>query len=288
MLFPALSRPPLRRVGGYYEIAPPSGLEHVVDAAWVFETPHPTGTDAPVATHRVLPELGVSLYFVCWRDASGRVIDGLLHLQGPIRRVQLFAPAGSLRIEAIRVKPEWSRELFGADTTEHADGFEPFRALDRTRADRLHDRLTRSTSTADVLGELAAEVRRRYDRANSARAHRLAHEAAELIRGDGRDPHLARVARTLGITERHLRRVMRAATGLSPKQFHRVHRLNRAVAAADRTPRPAWARIAAMAGYYDQSHMIQEFRAITGRVPVALHRERQAENTGNGEPGTDS
>lgn len=281
MRSPAPIGPPLRRVGGYYEVAAPPGLEHVVDAAWVFEAPEVTAMNGPGAMHRVLPELGVSLYFACWRDTSGRVAHGSLHLQGPIRRVQLFAPAGSFRIEALRVKPEWSRTLFGADTTEHADGFALFRAFDRARADRLADRLTRSTTTREVLGELVAEVRRRYDGATAPRALRLAHEAAELIRGDGRDRHLADVARRLGITERHLRRVLPEATGLSPKQFQRVHRLNRAVAAADRTPCPSWARIAAMAGYYDQSHLIQEFRAITGRGPVELHRERQAENVGN-------
>jgi AraC-like DNA-binding protein len=277
-VLPSQSHGPLRRVGGYRELAPPPGLAHVVDASWVYAAPHGVPARAAGTTHRVLPELGVSLYFECWRDVSGRVTQGSLHLQGPIRRVQLFAPTGSLCIEAIRVKPEWSRELFDADTSEHADGFELFRVLDRSRADRLYDRLMRTTTTLEAIGELAAEVRDRYDRVRSSRALRLAHGAAELIRADARDQSLAGVAHDLSITDRHLRRVMRDATGLGPKQFQRVHRLNRAVAAADGTPHPAWARIAMEAGYYDQSHLIQEFRSITGRGPVALHRERQAEN----------
>ena len=265
-----------RRVGGYREVAPPAGLEHVVDAAWSYVTPRHAA--AVTATHRVLPELGVSLYFVCWRDVSGRVTHGSLHLQGPIRRVQVFTPTGSLHIEAIRVKPEWSRELFGADTTEHADGFELFRALDGRRGDRLYDRLTRTTATAEALRALATEVRARYDRVRLSRPLRLAHAAAESIRANARDHHLAAIARDLQITDRHLRRVICDATGLGPKQFQRIHRLNQAVAAADAGVRPAWAWIATEAGYYDQSHMIQEFREITGRVPGVLHRERQAEN----------
>ena len=271
----------IRRVGGYCELAAPPGLEHVVDASWVYETPI-APTLAPSVTHRILPELGISLFFECWRDSTGRVLFGDLALQGPIRRVQLFAPAGSQRIEAVRVKPEWCRDLFGADATDHADGITLYRALGRARADRLYERLMRSTSTGDALRELLREVRERYERVSHSRSLRVANGAAELIRSSGREVAIAGIARRVGVTERHLRRVLRVATGIGPKQFHRVHRLNHAVAAADRLARPAWAKIAAESGYFDQSHMIQEFRAITGRAPGELHVERQAENQGLG------
>jgi AraC-like DNA-binding protein len=274
----------LRRVGGYRELAAPPGLEHVVDASWVYETPV-APAHAPAVTHRILPELGISLFFECWRDSTGRVLFGDLALQGPIRRVQLFAPAGSQRIEAVRVKVEWCRDLFGADATEHADRISLYRALGRARADRLYDRLTRTRSTADALRELLREVRERYQHVSHSHSLRVANGAAELIRASGREVALSGVARRVGVTERHLRRVLRVATGIGPKQFHRIHRLNHAVAAADRSARPPWAHIAAEAGYFDQSHMIQEFRAIAGRAPGELHVERQAENVGNRESG---
>jgi len=267
----------IRRVGGYRELAPPPGLEHVVDASWVYETPVAT-RQAPAITHRILPELGISLFFECWRDSTGRVLFGDLALQGPIRRVQLFAPAGAQRIEAVRLKPEWCRNLFGADAGEHANGIATYRAIGRARADRLYERLMRTRSTGDALRELLREVRECYELVSHSRALRVANGAAELIRASGRDVALSGVARRVGVTERHLRRVLRVATGIGPKQFHRVHRLNHAVGAADRSARPAWAQIAADAGYFDQSHMIQEFRAITGRAPGELHTERQAEN----------
>ncbi len=281
MLSPDSSLRPIRRVGGYRELAAPPGLEHVVDASWVYETPAAL-TRAHAVTHRVLPELGISLFFECWRDSTGRVLFGDLALQGPIRRVQLFTPAGSQRIEAVRVKPEWCRNLFGADAGEHADGIALYRAIGRARADRLYERLMKTMSTGDSLRQLLREVRERYDHVSHSRPLRVANGAAELIRASGREVALSRVARRIGVTERHLRRVLRVATGIGPKQFHRVHRLNHAVSAADRSARPAWARIAAEAGYFDQSHMIQEFRAITGRAPGELHLERQAESRESG------
>jgi AraC-like DNA-binding protein len=45
-------------------------------------------------------------------------------------------------------------------------------------------------------------------------------------------------------------------------------------AARQATPaRPDWARIAVDAGYYDQSHLINEFRAFSGRTPETFFQD---------------
>ena len=87
------------------------------------------------------------------------------------------------------------------------------------------------------------------------------------------------VADDLGVSERHLRRVFRDAVGVSPKAFARLTRFRHAVRAArERTP-ASWASIAAAAGYYDQAHLIAEFRAIAGVTPRALLGELRAAPT---------
>jgi AraC-like DNA-binding protein len=40
---------------------------------------------------------------------------------------------------------------------------------------------------------------------------------------------------------------------------------------------PPWARIAAAAGFADQSHLIRECTALTGLTPGEVHRERRSE-----------
>jgi AraC-like DNA-binding protein len=77
------------------------------------------------------------------------------------------------------------------------------------------------------------------------------------------------VARSLGVSERHLRRVFRDAVGVSPKSFARLARFHRALDAARRGS--SWARVAATTGYCDQAHLIDDFRAIAGATPARLH-----------------
>jgi methylphosphotriester-DNA--protein-cysteine methyltransferase len=70
--------------------------------------------------------------------------------------------------------------------------------------------------------------------------------------------------------ERHLRRVFRDAIGMIPKTFARLARFRRALGAARPDEHEGWASIAAEAGYYDQAHLIAEFRMIAGVTPQGL------------------
>jgi AraC-like DNA-binding protein len=87
---------------------------------------------------------------------------------------------------------------------------------------------------------------------------------------------VSEVADHLGVSERHRRRVFREAVGVSPKAFARLRRFQRAVRAAREDGAASWASIAAGAGYYDQAHLITEFRAIAGVTPRVLLGELRA------------
>ncbi len=76
------------------------------------------------------------------------------------------------------------------------------------------------------------------------------------------------VASHLGVTARHLRRAFTESVGIGPKEFARTVRLQRAVRRAATSK--DWARIAVDAGYYDQAHLIADFRQLVGLTPGAF------------------
>ena len=81
------------------------------------------------------------------------------------------------------------------------------------------------------------------------------------------------VARALGRSERHLRRLFLEQVGLSPSQFRRIRRLERVLDAMRRLPPDrAMAWFALDHGFFDQAHMNHELKDLTGMTPVALHR----------------
>jgi AraC-like DNA-binding protein len=140
----------------------------------------------------------------------------------------------------------------------------------RAATQRLLDQLasTRVTSEAAEVLESAIAARAVISGSNN----RLVLEAAERLASAG----VNIVATDLGVSERHLRRVFREAVGVSPKEFARLVRFNRALRAAHEDDGESWASIAVAAGYYDQAHLIGEFHSISGVTPRALLSELRA------------
>ena len=78
-----------------------------------------------------------------------------------------------------------------------------------------------------------------------------------------------------GYSHRRFIDIFRAATGLAPKAYARVHRLGRVLDLAADAER-GWADIAGEAGFADQSHLTREFGEIAGLSPQAWRRVASA------------
>lgn len=276
--------PLIYRLGGYHEYPPPPDLACYAELVWWYA--RPIGAPGiPGQGHRVLPETGISLCHECRRTDRGVVMDGRLVVVGPVRTTRFFDPQPGLHMEAVRLSPEWAVTLLGVRPFNHTDAIHGFgESVGRARVTRLEQRLARTTSSAEAVRVLVDWLRERAAETSGRGRSRwvdLAHAGLERVRG-ARTTTIRpdRIAAALGVSERHFRRVVRELTGQSPKHHHRVRRLGRTVAAADSAAAsPAWARLAVASGYYDQPHLIQEFRTLVGLTPGQTHRERRLQRT---------
>jgi AraC-like DNA-binding protein len=101
---------------------------------------------------------------------------------------------------------------------------------------------------------------------------RLVAHAVRLLLAET-PPPVEALARTLGWTRQHLRRVFTAQVGLGPKELARVARLQRAVDWLQRSGGTV-AEAAASLGYFDQAHMARDFRALAGVTPLLARGSR--------------
>jgi len=252
-------------LGGYREYSVPADLQPIAEVAWCYSRAEGDGP-IPGRGHRVLPETGVSICFWSRRDSRGIVSDPQLTIIGPAPDIHFFNPPPGMHLEAVRLKAEWSRDLLRLDPLEH---------LNETREERnmprLRELLARSRSSAEALAILLDELRR-LRAVRVERVTTISHGAMERLRS-GRA--VSALCRDLQVSERQLRRAVMTTTGLSAKHGQRIMRLNRLAAAADREAQPDWPALALDAGFYDQSHMIDDVRELTGVTPAALHRERR-------------
>lgn len=97
-----------------------------------------------------------------------------------------------------------------------------------------------------------------------------------LLETDGRIA-VGRLADELGWSRKRIVARFREEVGLPPKAVARVLRFERARALAEeQAKRPDWAGVAVDCGYYDQSHLISEFRRVTGRTPATFFQDAEA------------
>jgi AraC-like DNA-binding protein len=87
------------------------------------------------------------------------------------------------------------------------------------------------------------------------------------------------LARETGYSTRQLRRRLLAATGHSPKRLSRIGRMQ-AVLAAGRGE--SWARTAVDFGFHDESHMINDIRALANDTPQSMLNARLLTRAGGG------
>lgn len=134
--------------------------------------------------------------------------------------------------------------------------------------------LAELTDARVSLGELWRDVPERIDvpTLESALLRRLVPERdarvdAAIARIVSTNARIDAVARDVGISRQHLARQFQHHVGVSPKTFARVMRFRRLLDALPREPQVDWASLAAGHGYYDQSHLIDEFRELAGTTP---------------------
>ena len=129
----------------------------------------------------------------------------------------------------------------------------------------LRDRLGEKT-TADAGFDLLEEWLRAQQRTPPTRAVGYALRAIE----NGADSvRIGRMAAEIGISHKHLLREFHRCVGLTPKTFSRLCSFQRVIQSVGHRPEVEWADTARKCGYYDQAHLIREFRAFSGFTPAS-------------------
>jgi AraC-like DNA-binding protein len=127
----------------------------------------------------------------------------------------------------------------------------------------VRDRLLEAPTVAAVLDELEAVMLARV--AGSLEPDPVIAYAIAAFEGDAT---VAAVMDRVGMSASRFIRHFSRRVGLTPKRFARVRRFQRVLAAVDSGRAVDWARVAASCGYFDQAHLIRDFRAFAGVSPT--------------------
>jgi AraC-like DNA-binding protein len=188
-----------------------------------------------------------------------------IHALGPRHKVHRKLIRGGQSTVFARLPLGTYQAVLGKPASDFVGCIVTLRDLwDASATQRLEEQLAAATDARSAVITLKAAIVERLEPGICFDANtRLVRSAARRLESR----NVMSVAEDLGVSERHLRRVFREEVGLSPKAFFKLLRFERALKAARDGRDSSWSDIAVGAGYYDQAHLITDFRSITGVTP---------------------
>lgn len=133
---------------------------------------------------------------------------------------------------------------------------------------RLHEQTTDAARIDCLQGELADRLRH-----GMPAMHPAATRALGLLREAAGQLSVRDLASAVGVGERRLQQLFSTHIGLSASAWRRLARLHGCLRTLRLQTTPVWSDVALEAGYYDQSHLINEFQALCGCTPMEFRRE---------------
>jgi AraC-like DNA-binding protein len=183
---------------------------------------------------------------------------------GPIssRRVRLIV-RGNISALAVIFEPAGFYQLFGVSAAPLAEKGTEGHSVLGSGVSQLYERMGNATSFGRRVSMLNAFFLERLQRSRN-RSH-LIHAFRPLMES-GQHGGVAQVAKETGISTRQFERRSLEYFGLSPTMLSRISRFQRALTLGS-SQEISWLEVAHAADYFDQMHMVRDFRVFAGGSP---------------------
>jgi AraC-like DNA-binding protein len=197
------------------------------------------------------------------RDGAGDAFEARTgFLIGPHDQPIINEPLGETWAVGVVTTPVGCRAAFGvapAPIRGRIVNASAWSAFETLRESLLH--------SPDATSALAAAERALHSTLDTHEPGLTRVEAAVAsLTADPARP-IASIAAELDVSHGHLDREFRRIVGMGPRVLARVLRLRRLLDSIDVYGQVAWTRLAAELGWFDQAHLVRDFRRFTGTTP---------------------
>jgi AraC-like DNA-binding protein len=236
-------------MSNYIEILPGKNLVPFIECFWV-RTPNDS------SHHIVLPDGCIDIVF---KFDDNDQAEGLV----------VGTMTTPLRVEAsgnfvgVRFKPGKSSMFLIFGASELTDKTTELRNIAGPQGSNLVEQLSNSGDISNQIKILNTSLTAWLRHNNNDRVDYV----IQKIMGSQGNISINSICSSLGLSRQHLARLFQEYVGIGPKQFARVIRFQSLLKNVRENPRINWADEAVMLGYYDQAHLISDFRQFSGTSP---------------------
>ncbi len=173
---------------------------------------------------------------------------------------------GSYSFFEIYFRPTGFNKIFGFPSSQITDQIIHSDDIFDSKAKYLFERLC-EVKSLETMGSLANTYLLAILKRQKSGHHAGITVLSNLIVKNPGMFNVAQLAYTANMCSRNLERYFLEQVGLSPKLFCSVVRFNHVLDLKLRYPQKDWTSIAHEGGYFDQMHLIKDFKRFSGNAP---------------------
>ena len=252
----------------YTEYTPCAALRPYVECFWSWLSASP----APdTSFHRVLPDGCMDIVFNFGESWAGSNPSGELanfdksYVVGTMTRPLLVGLGNRAEFLGVRFRPGKAPAFLRLSADELTDRSASLDNLWGRTGKTLEARLAELPNLQRKITELERVLLRRL--ALDGKQDPRVEAAVDFILRQRGTPSVQAVCAHAGISRQHLARKFAHHVGISPKLFCRVVRFQNIVERLRGSGPVDWSATALELGYYDQAHMISDFKELAGLSP---------------------
>lgn len=242
-------------------IRPSPLLAPYVRYYWLLES------DDVTHSQRVIPTGNIELLF---HRGYPMIRDGQLiprtSLSGQSLSYADLIPTGRVNMIAVVFQPFGARAFFDCPVHEFSGLTVPADGLHLDWLEELEKRILDTTGDGTCIPLIESFLARHLNPFKEYNYKRMA-AAVNAINRSGGELSVSRLAETLCLGKKQFQRVFSEHLGATPKEFMRIVRFHKALYTLQNNPSTGFAALACECGYYDQAHLTNEFRHISGYTP---------------------
>jgi AraC-like DNA-binding protein len=251
----------------YAEFPPSPDLAHVLRCIWVFEATGDAANETS-APQRIVPD-GHPEFIIHYgdrfREAGATREQPRVLFAGQIAQPLWLESGASAGVIGVRFHAAAARPLLGVAMHELTDTRHDLSLLWGSEAGRLWEEIAELQGTERRVRRAEGLVRRRLAQSKARRDELVTQCVAAL---DARDAtRVETLVRQSSISARQLERRFRQEVGLPPRLLSSILRFRRIFDVLEHEQPARWVQAALAAGYFDQAHMIRDFRRFAGCTP---------------------
>ncbi len=254
----------------YIEFQPDPRLTPFVKCLWIMED-QTAAAFQPIET--VVPD-GCMELIIHYGSRFMKLLDNGQYqrlpaavIAGQITKRLLLQAGGHVGMIGVRFRPAGAFPFIRDSSRGFVDDIIPLDAVWNRQAVVLEERIKNAESDVDRL-DLMQRHLLDHLREDKERDVVVTETVDRILASCGR-VSIDDLACSARITCRHLERRFDAEVGVSPKLLSRIVRFRRIFQYLQDCCNPSWADAAYECGFFDQAHLIRDFKQFTGQPPLA-------------------